>query len=122
MRDLVTAFELRDVDIPDVLEELGSPLYLVKEVMVEETDPTKDNTSTEEYLTNGVVFVNRDFYGNVMSETGSREIIMDLKSLNGVMPQIADSVREEETIYKIVDVELYRFAGIPVAAALKAVM
>ncbi|MCM1497285.1 MAG: hypothetical protein NC124_02350 [Clostridium sp.] len=122
MRDISTALELRDVDIPDVLEELGSPLYLIKEETYEESDPTKDNTMTKEYLTNGVVFINRDYYGRVLSAAGEREIIIDLNALDGVMPEVADSVREDDIVYKITDVELYRFAGIPVAAALKAEM
>lgn len=122
MRDEKTGLELRNKDIPEVLEELGSPVFLIKESYIETDNPTQDNRITTEYETNGVVFTHKDYYGNVLSATGEREIIIDVSMLGEVIPEISDSIKDGDTVYKIVDVELYKYAGITVAASLKAVM
>lgn len=122
MRDEKTGLELRNNDIPEVLEELGSPVFLIKESYIETDNPTQDNRITTEYETNGVVFTHKDYYGNVLSATGEREIIIDVSMLGDIVPKISDSIRDGNTVYKIVDVELYKYAGITVAASLKAVM
>lgn len=122
MRDTETALELRDVDIPEVLDEVGSTLILIKESTEASFSPTGDDTQTTSYETNGVIYKSNDYYGNVMSAAGARNAVMDISKLP-VLPMIADSVQDEDgTVYKITDVEIVRFAGIPVTALLEVEM
>lgn len=122
MRDTETALDLRDVDIPEVLEEVGSPLFLIKERREDSFFTTGDDTQTESYEVNGVIYKSNDFYRNMMSASGKRNIVIDISKLS-VLPEIDDSIQDPDNIiYKITDVEIVRYAGIPVTALLEAEM
>lgn len=122
MRDTLTANELRDIDIPEVLEEVGSSLLLIKETQDPGFTVTGDDSVTTTYSVNGVIYKSNDYYGNVMSASGKRQIVIDIRELPS-LPMIEDSIKDEDgVLYKITDVEIVRYAGVPVTALIEAEM
>lgn len=119
MSDTQTALDLRDVDLPEVLEEVGQPLTLIKQSYSKPLNPTQNAKITTEYQTYGVIFNQTDFYGNPLSANGNQQIVLDVSKLDGVFPEIADSISDGEVEYKIEEVITYRYAGMKIAAELK---
>lgn len=115
MADVETGMELRDVDIPDVIEELGQPFTLIKF-----TNPTEENPTGELKIeVNGCFIDYTNRYQIPLNSDSKDTIIIDVSKIQDNMPELSDIIEDiERNQYRITKISNYWFAGIKVASEL----
>lgn len=115
MADTQTGIELRDNDIPSVIEELGQPFTLIKIKEVTDEDPSGE----ERIEVNGCFIDYANRYQQPLDSDSKDTIVIDISKIQDNLPELSDIIEDiDGHQYKITKISHYWFAGIKVASEL----